>query len=108
MTKRVSTGSIVDVRINETELAAMELVGLSSLPKKVSSAELARELDCSVATVRNVLRSLKAKELLSSKSRFLQNGGQLENEYSLTGKGRRVLRAAREAARDASRPVSPS
>ena len=98
MTKRVHTGGDVDVRINETELAVMRLVGPSSTSKTISCSEIAHELDCSVATVRNALRSLKAKELLASKSRFLQNGGQLENEYSLTSKGRSVLKAACGAA----------
>ena len=50
--------------------------------------------------VRNVIRSLEHKGLISVQARFLRNGGQLENEYEVTQEGIRVLECDDALAKD--------
>lgn len=96
MTKRVRFRSDVGVRLNETELAVMKIIGLATRPKPISCMGLTRVLGRSEGTVRSTLRSLKDKGLVTVGRRYLQNGGQAENEYSLTDEGRYVLKSAIE------------
>ncbi len=96
MTKRVRFCSDVGVRLNETELSMMRIIGLSARPKPISCMGLTRVMCCSEGTVRSTIRALKAKGLITVGSRYLQNGGQAENEYSLTDEGRYVLASALE------------
>ena len=46
--------------------------------------------------MRNVFRSLEAKDLVLVHSRFLRNGGQLENEFEVTEEGARIIKADSE------------
>lgn len=41
--------------------------------------------------MRNSIRALEDKDLITVRARFLRNGGQLENEYELTEAGGRIL-----------------
>lgn len=66
----------------------------------VSVSQLSADFSCSLATVRNVIRSLEHKGLISVQARFLRNGGQLENEYEVTQEGIRVLECDDALAKD--------
>lgn len=90
MTKRAKVSATAGVRINERELAVLRQI--AQAPSSVMSVNrLSVDFSCSVATVRNVIRSLEHKDLISVRARFLRNGGQLENEYEVTQEGNRVL-----------------
>lgn len=53
----------------------------------MSVAHIANDLGLSVTQLKYLRRSLVAEGLLMSEARFLPNGGQLENSYSLTEEG---------------------
>lgn len=91
MTKRVRAAEALGVRINETELGVMRFIASQPGMAVFSIGDLSRELGCSVATVRNSLRALYSKGLVSVRARYLRNGGQLENEYELTDEGKQLL-----------------
>ena len=94
MTKRARVSVVTGVRLNERELYVLKLISETGAPRPLSATDLARNLDCSVSTVRNVFRSLEAKDLVHS--RFLRNGGQLENEFEVTEEGARIIKADSE------------
>lgn len=90
MTKRAKVSAVVGVRINERELDILKRIQ-AGRPCVLSVNGLARDFSCSVATVRNSIRALEDKDLITVRARFLRNGGQLENEYELTEAGGRIL-----------------
>ena len=96
MTKRARVSVVTGVRLNERELYVLKLISETGAPRPLSATDLARNLDCSVITVRNVFRSLEAKDLVLVHSRFLRNGGQLENEFEVTEEGARIIKADSE------------
>ena len=53
----------------------------------MSVASIAESLSLSVTQLKYLRRSLVTEGLLKSEPRFLPNGGQLENAYSLTPEG---------------------
>lgn len=91
MTKRAKVSAVVGVRINERELDILKRIQAGVDPCVLSVNGLARDFSCSVATVRNSIRALEDKDLITVRARFLRNGGQLENEYELTEAGGRIL-----------------
>ena len=91
MTKRAKVSAVVGVRINERELDILKRIQAGVVPCVLSVNGLARDFSCSVATVRNSIRPLEDKDLITVRARFLRNGGQLENEYELTEAGGRIL-----------------
>lgn len=91
MTKRAKVSAVVGVRINERELELLKRIHADAAPCVLSVNGLARDFSCSVATVRNSIRALEDKDLILVRTRFLRNGGQLENEYELTEVGGRIL-----------------
>ena len=91
MTKRAKVSAAVGVRINERELDILKRIQAGVAPCVLSVNGLAREFSCSVATVRNSIRALEDKDLITVRARFLRNGGLLENEYELTEAGGRNL-----------------
>lgn len=58
--------------------------------------DIVNELGISVNCVRFTIRHLQQTGLILKRERFLPNGGQLENEYMLTGKGRQMLETSKE------------
>lgn len=91
MTKRAKVSAVVGVRINERELDILKRIQAGVTPCVLSVNGLARDFSCSVAIVRNSIRALEDKDLITVRARFLRNGGQLENEYELTEAGGRIL-----------------
>ena len=91
MTKRAKVSAVVGVRINERELDILKRIQAGVAPCVLSVNGLARDFSCSVATVRNSIRALEDKDLITVRARFLRNGGQLENEYELTEACGRIL-----------------
>ena len=91
MTKRAKVSAVVGVRINERELDILKRIQAGVDPCVLSVNGLARDFSCSGATVRNSIRALEDKDLITVRARFLRNGGQLENEYELTEAGGRIL-----------------
>lgn len=91
MTKRAKVSAVVGVRINERELDILKRIQAGVDPCVLSVNGLARDFSWSVATVRNSIRALEDKDLITVRARFLRNGGQLENEYELTEAGGRIL-----------------
>lgn len=96
MTKRAKVSAVAGVRVNERELDILKRIEASGGSFSIGVTELSKRFGCSVATVRNCIKALEDKGLVSVQSRFLRNGGQLENEYELTGDGSRVLSLAAE------------
>lgn len=99
MTKRAKVSATAGVRINERELAVLRQIAWVN-STVVSVSQLSADYSCSLATVRNVIRSLEHKGLISVHARFLRNGGQLENEYEVTQEGIRVLECDDALAKD--------
>lgn len=99
MTKRAKVSATAGVRINERELAVLRQIAQAN-STVVSVSQLSADFSCSLATVRNVIRSLEHKGLISVQARFLRNGGQLENEYEVTQEGIRVLECDDALAKD--------
>lgn len=99
MTKRAKVSATAGVRINERELAVLRQIARVN-STVVSVSQLSADFSCSLATVRNVIRSLEHKGLISVQARFLRNGGQLENEYEVTQEGIRVLECDDALAKD--------
>ena len=93
MTKRAKVSAASGVRINERELAVLKRASAAGGPCVLGINALSRDYSCSVATVRNTVRALEGKGLVSVRARYLRNGGQLENEYELTVEGKRILEA---------------
>ena len=93
MTKRVRAAEGVGFRLNETELHVMFVVASGDGPLKLSISVLSTYVGKTPGAVRNSLRSLRRKGILDATPRFLENGGQLENEYTLTGDGKSLLEA---------------
>lgn len=99
MTKRAKVSAVAGVRVNERELDVLRRIEASGGSFSVGVGELSKRFGCSVATVRNCIKALEDKGLVSVQPRFLRNGGQLENEYELTQDGARVLSLAAELER---------
>lgn len=101
MTKRAKVSASCGVQINDRELSFLRRIGgESEFVKSVSS--LSADFSCSDATVRNVTRALTKKGLINVQTRFLPNGGQLENEYEITQEGMRILECDDELSKNAS------
>lgn len=72
MTKRAKVSAVVGVRINERELDILKCIQAGVAPCVLSVNGLAREFSCSVATVRNSIRALEDKDLITVRARFLK------------------------------------
>ena len=101
MTKRAKVSAVAGVRVNERELAILKHIEAAGGSCSLGVNEFSRQFACSVATVRNCIKALENKGLVSVQSRFLRNGGQLENEYELMPEGSRVLDLAAQLDRQA-------
>lgn len=93
MTKRVQAAQAVGACLNETELLLMFVVASAGESLSLSISELSGCTGKSVGAMRYSVRSLRKKGMIDLSQRFLGNGGQLENEYSLTADGRELLDA---------------
>lgn len=85
MTRRVRMRVPCQVRVNETELAILRL--LEASPRgavSLSVGEFSSKLGRCDASVRRSIGLLEQKGLIEVHSRYLRNGGQVENEYELT------------------------
>lgn len=94
MTKRAKVSAAAGVRINERELDILKHVASLGGSCSQGVTPLAKHFCCSVATIRHCIKALEDKGLVSVQTRFLRNGGQLENEYELTDAAREVLALA--------------
>ena len=65
MTKRAKVSAVVGVRINERELDILKRIQAGVVPCVLSVNGLARDFSCSVATVRNSIRALEDKDLIT-------------------------------------------
>ena len=99
MTKAVHGRLPQGVHINETDLAVLDQIGARSGGAGSAVAFSLRELSDltarKVETVRRSCRQLERQGLIDIESRYLSNGGQLENAYAITAKGCQVLVGAR-------------
>lgn len=100
MSRKVTLRVNVTIKVRDRDvflLAAIEShEKMSHGSARVSAAQLAEEMDVSVGTLRHAVTSCQEEGYLEVKPAFASNGGQLENVYSLTTRGRDILRAARE------------
>ena len=101
MTKAVAGRFPAGVHINQTELAILELIGSRSggtgSAAEVSLREMQTLTSRGIATVRRSCHRLQEQGLIQIEARYLPNGGQLENAYSVTPKGCQVLVGAHPA-----------
>ena len=101
MTKAVHGQLPAGVHINETDLAVLDQIGSrsggSGSAVELSLRELSALTARKVETVRRSCRQLERQGLIDVESRYLPNGGQLENAYAITAKGCQVLVGARHA-----------
>lgn len=95
-TRAVRLPASLGVHVNETQLKMLQKIASAGggEPVQLSVAELGRAGGIKAAPASISLRALKGQGLLEVRSRFLPNGGQLENEYELTELGKQVLAAA--------------
>lgn len=85
MTRRVRMRVPCTVRVNETELAILRVLeGSPSGSISLSIGEFSTRLGRCDASVRRSIGLLEQKGLIEVHSRYLRNGGQVENEYELT------------------------
>ena len=80
-------------RLNESELAFLQLLGRSGRPAVYSVAQVGARIGVRAGTARRVIRSTGEKGYVEVHTRFQSNGGQLENEYLLTPSGQAVVDA---------------
>lgn len=83
--------------VEERKLSLLAYLAQLSLGRRpqvacVSLRRMATDLGISEVRVRHALRCLMDEGLLESEYRFGGNGGQLENAYRLTSKGRAWLK----------------
>ena len=103
MTTRAWKCSDTGVYINEIEFAFMKAVAATGKNKRtLSTAELRKILGRSAGAVRNSANDLKKKGFLTVRQRFMKDGGQTANEYSLTTEGVDLLRSLLETEEPAS------
>ena len=97
MTRQVTIAGAV--RVNETELAVLELVasraGAPGGAAELGVAEVAEAAGVSAPTARRSLRSLEEAGLVRISARTAADGGRLANAYSLTPTGSLAAAAAR-------------
>lgn len=97
MTKRIREAEALGVRVNETDLAILREIARKSGAAKRPVATTVKDL-CGVTercevSVRLSVRNLDERGLLNVFHRHLSNGGQIENEYSLTDFGYTIIEA---------------
>lgn len=97
MTRQLAGMGNVSIPINESELAFLRLVQDAGGTLQLSVRGIAERLGLKDRSASRIARRLEEKGLIEIRRRFLENGGQLENEYQLTSVGRDVLQALRDA-----------
>ena len=93
MTKQVHIDGYRRGALNESELAFLQLLARQGGPVVLSVAGVGERIGVKPETARRIVRSTGQKGYVEVHSRFLSNGGQLENEYLLTDAGRALLDA---------------
>ena len=90
-------------RVSDSQMRQRAMGALAALraasehPRKgvrLSRRQIAETLGLSEQQARRVMKLLEKEGLVEVVSNFLPNGGQIENTYRLTKKGRKLLRRA--------------
>lgn len=91
MTKQVRFASDPGLRLNESELNFLLLLERAGGSLVSSYGALGAKMGIKGQSARQVVRSMCERDYATFYTRFLPNGGQLENEYLLTNGGRELL-----------------
>lgn len=101
MSRKIKLKVPVDVVVRDRDvmmLAAIdELSDGADRSVSASLKVLAEKFGVSAFTARRAIASCVEEQMLVVSENRLANGGQVENSYLLTERGRSILRAAREA-----------
>lgn len=101
MSRKIKLKVPVDVVVRDRDvlmLAAIDELSCGS-DRSVSASlrTLSEKLGVSALTARRAIASCVEEQMLVVSENRLANGGQVENSYLLTERGRSILKAARDA-----------
>ena len=101
MSKKVRIKVPVEIVVRDRDVRVLGMLALHAAhpdaPVSVGLRLLADAMGTSPDTTRRALRSCVEEGYLTMRTNRLENGGQTENVYRITSRGRSVLDAARAA-----------